>query len=150
MSETTDRGEEFVLPKRVWLLFLLTLSVGPLVGYCTACLFALVAHGGFFDAVARGGFDVPLFLHGAIFAYALGVVPAIMSVLPFWCVVVSSQTWRVRLSLGVLCGFLGTALYAMILGATFHDDIIFIVLAGAIGALAQLTCVVLWRRLGGG
>ena len=77
MGETTNRGEEFVLPKRVWLLFLLTPLVGPLVGY-------------------------------------------------------SAAYWLFRN--GTLRG----------------ADITFILLARAIGAVAQITCVVLWRRLGVG
>ncbi|KOF17793.1 hypothetical protein AC244_15495 [Ensifer adhaerens] len=141
MGETTDHRGEFVLPKRVWLLFLLTLLIGPLVGY--SCSY-------FFAAAANFGFDVSLFVQGAIFAHALGLVPAIMSVLLVWCVVISSQRWSVRLPLAVLSGFLATALYAMMLGSTLQDDITFILLAGAIGAVAQITCIVLWRRLGGG
>lgn len=70
MSEATDHSQEFLLPKRVWLLFLLTLSLGPLVAYCAVMLVAAAA-------AAGRGFDFSPFLQGALLAYALGLVPAI-------------------------------------------------------------------------
>ncbi|WP_457583938.1 hypothetical protein [Ensifer canadensis] len=142
MGETTDHSGEFVLPKRVWLLFVLTLLVGPLIGWSCGYILGV--------AVGYVGFSISLFLSGWIVAYAFGLVPAVMSVLLIWCVVMSSQRWSVRLSLALLSGFFATALYATLLGSTFQDGADAIFVGGAIGALAQVTCIVLWRRLGGG
>ncbi len=139
MDERTDQSGEFVRPKKVGLLFLLTSLAGPLIGLLYIDILGATA--GYWSSIS-------VFSLAWIFAYVWGAVPAVISASLVSCVVIISQKWSVRLLLALVSGFLATVLFAVVVGSIFQDAE-FVLLSGGIGALAAGTCVVLWRSLGG-